>query len=173
MKLITESSDPTAWRYCLAVLEDYAAGAALHSQCERARCGAALISGVRLLGGGYNGPARDEPRRCARKHELSSTFKSDRTCCVHAEQRAILGALAGGGTCEGTTMYFTRIDKDGQLLPSGEPYCTICSKMALDVGVKEWVLLHADGIRLYTAQEYNDWSFDYGKRSFTDEKDDA
>lgn len=42
---------------------------------------------------------------------------------------------------------------------AGKPYCTICSKMALDAGVSEWVLWHDKGITIYDANEYNEISF--------------
>jgi hypothetical protein len=44
---------------------------------------------------------------------------------------------------------------------SGKPYCTICSKSALDIGIKEFVLWHEDGICAYDTAEYNLLSFDY------------
>jgi len=58
-------------------------------------------------------------------------------------------------------LYFTRVGKKGEIETSGEPYCTICSKSILDVGIKEFVLFCKDGIRLYNTGEYNKISFDY------------
>jgi len=87
-------------------------------------------------------------------------FRSDRTCCVHAEQRAISDALAGHGPIEaGSTIFFVRISEDGATKVSGAPYCTICSKMVLDVGIDEFVLLHTEGPTAYGALEYNELSF--------------
>jgi hypothetical protein len=42
---------------------------------------------------------------------------------------------------------------------AGAPYCTICSKMALDVGLRWFGLWHETGIRMYDTREYNDLSF--------------
>ena len=52
-----------------------------------------------------------------------------------------------------------RLDLDNQMQFAGKPYCTICSKLALDVGIKEFVLWHKDGIAVYDTHEYNELSF--------------
>ena len=61
----------------------------------------------------------------------------------------------------GSRIYFISIDEDGKGLESGKPYCTICSKMALDVGIGEFMLLHDRGICIYDSGEYNTISFQY------------
>lgn len=55
-------------------------------------------------------------------------------------------------------MVFTRVDDKGQALLSGSPYCTVCSRLALDAGIGFWVLRHADGVRCYSAMEYHQLS---------------
>lgn len=161
-----------------------AAAEARRSRCARRRCGAVLACGDGLvLGTGFNGPPGDSRGRCHRKHEIKPGFKSDTTCCMHAEQRAILDAFGGswgsGGIgdlgpylrVDDARMYFAGLQDmaeanepslANEIAPSGDPYCTICSKMALDVGVSKWVLLHPEGVRVYGAEEYNDLSFAYG-----------
>ena len=92
----------------------------------------------------------------------------DPGCCVHAEVRAMLSAVPRCRV-EGSTLYFARVDENGILLPSGRPshpdaseglgdpgWCTECSKLALDLGVKTWVLWHVDGPAEYDADHY-DW----------------
>ncbi len=83
---------------------------------------------------------------------------------MHAEQRAIMDALKSNpGKLPGSRLYVTRLDGGGrQEGLSGDPYCTICSKMALDVGITEFALPCEDGIRVYDAAEYNTLSFQYG-----------
>jgi deoxycytidylate deaminase len=97
------------------------------------------------------------------KDKLSPTFKSDKTCCVHAEQRAIINALKSGWRNEtiGSTLFFIRLDETGNFKPSGKPYCSICSKMALDVGISHFVLLHEEGWTKYDTKEYNELTFNY------------
>ncbi|OIO31221.1 hypothetical protein AUJ77_00220 [Candidatus Nomurabacteria bacterium CG1_02_43_90] len=133
--------------------------------CLRSQCGTVIVNsaGV-IIGRGYNAPPQDDIslRRCHRKHELDATFKSDKTCCVHAEQRAIMDALRNNtDNIKGSTLYFLRLDEQGEMKSSGNPYCTICSKMALDVGSKYFVLYHKEGIVVYDTKEYNELSFAY------------
>jgi len=164
------------------------------SKCGRSRC-AAIIVDARMgdeLADGVNGPAAGSAPRCGRKSEIRPGFKSDRTCCVHAEQRAIMRLIehreAGldfpsGGFPPGRRlrMYFARAasgiaaeaadeatslrgseEAIRELLePSGPPYCTICSKMALDAGIAEWCLMHPGGIYVYDALDYDARSFAY------------
>ncbi len=60
-------------------------------------------------------------------------------------------------------MFFSRVDDEGQMIFSGSPYCTRCSKDALDLKISKWVLKHEDGIYIYGAEEYNNLSFNYNK----------
>ncbi len=62
----------------------------------------------------------------------------------------------------GSRLYFIRVDDGGLPSRAGGPYCTICSKMALDVGIEEFVLWHQKGICIYDTKEYNKLSFQYG-----------
>lgn len=125
--------------------------AALLSKCLRSRCGAVIVTpdGRWWKTRGTNGPAGGEPARCP----------AGDPCCVHAEQRAIVAA--GDEDLAGTRLYFARVDAEGKIAPSSDPSCTVCSRLALDAGIAEWCLQHPEGIRVYTAQEYNDLSFSF------------
>ncbi len=141
-----------------------AAKAAVGSLCLRAFCGCVIVHSGKIVGMGYNAPPRDDLslRRCHRKSEVPRDFKTDQTCCMHAEQRAILDALRNAPKqLAGSTLYFTRVNEDGEVLFSGRPYCTVCSKLALDVGIERFVLWHEDGIVSYDTPEYNELSFAY------------
>jgi dCMP deaminase len=131
--------------------------------CERRRCGSVVVSASgEIIGRGWNGPpAGDElQRRCGRKVELHPDFKGDKTCCPHAEWRAIFEALRSApDRIVGSALYFAAVDEMGNHVFAGEPYCTICSKMALDVGIAWFGLWHEHGIRMYDVREYNDISF--------------
>jgi hypothetical protein len=61
----------------------------------------------------------------------------------------------------GSTMYFTRIDEKGNPSKSGKPYCTICSKMALDVGIERFVMRNDQGLVEYNTDEYNTISYKF------------
>jgi len=71
---------------------------ALQSGCLRARCGTVIVKqfgSEEIIASACNQPPRnmEENSRCLRKHEIRPGFKSDRTCCIHAEQNAIMRAM--------------------------------------------------------------------------------
>lgn len=130
--------------------------------CMRSRCGAIIVRGNSIIGYGYNSPPRDleSQRRCNRKEETPKNFKSDVTCCIHAETRAINDALShNSDKLPSSTLYFIRIDFTGNILKSKDPYCTYCSKAVLDAGISKFVLLREEGICIYDTDEYNNLSY--------------
>lgn len=137
-----------------------AARDAENSSCLRSKCGTVIVKNNKIIGRGYNSPPGNKtPTECI-KDKLSKTFKSDRTCCLHSEQRAIMDALKHySNEIEGSTLYFVRLDNNNQIKYSARPKCTICSKMALDVGITNFVLWHEKGITVYKTDEYNRISF--------------
>lgn len=135
------------------------------SMCQRGRGGSVVVLGGEIIGRGYNAPPNDdeENRMCHTDYRTSSKPKSDRTCCVHAEWRAIFDALKNKGDISGSSIYYTSIDENGEMRKSGKPYCTVCSRLALDNGIKECVLWHDGGIKAYNTKEYNKLSYDFHK----------
>jgi deoxycytidylate deaminase len=136
------------------------------STCLRAKCGAVIVSGDEVIGLGYNSPPGnlESQRRCLRRDEIGPGFKSDKTCCVHAEERAVIDALkTNANKLPGSTMFFARLTEHGDS-ESTQPYCTICSKMTLDAGITHMVLKQMEGWVVYDTTEYNDASFAYGSR---------
>ena len=137
-----------------------AAVVAQKSSCLRSKCGSVIVKSGIVIGEGCNGPAGGEILHECRKDKLPPNFKSDMTCCMHAEERAIMQTLKEKGKeIEGARLYFIRLDDRGNLSKAGEPYCTICSKMSYDVGIAEFTLWHEKGICVYGSKEYNDISF--------------
>lgn len=132
--------------------------------CLRAKCGSIIVKSGKIIGRGFNSPPNnsESQRRCTIPKSEYDLKVTDKTCCVHAEQRAIMDALRKNPQkIKGSTLYFMRLDKNDNLTKAGKPYCTICSKMTLDCGIKYFVLWHADGIYVYDAEEYNNKSFQY------------
>jgi len=142
-----------------------AASYAEMATCSRARCGAVIISPkVHLIGAGFNSPAgnRESRRRCDRKKADYDEKVTDKTCCVHAEQRAIMDALRlNPEHIDGSTMYFARFGGDMGLSDHHRPYCTICSKMMADVGIKWFILHQEENIVRYDTEEYDSLSANY------------
>jgi deoxycytidylate deaminase len=145
-----------------------AAVIAKNSTCERSKCGSIIVQANEVIGIGFNNPPGDlvSQKRCLCSKDNYDKKVTDKTCCIHAEQRAMISALkAYPDKVVGSSLYFVRI-KEGIPVPSGNPYCTICSKMALDLGIKEFILWQSIvgkdiGVYVYDTEEYNDLSYKY------------
>lgn len=136
------------------------------SMCKRGRIGAVVVLGEEVIGRGYNAPPNDseENRMCHTDYRISDAKpKTDRTCCVHAEWRAIIDAIKNKKDISSSSIYVAGVDTDGTVIKSSKPYCTVCSRLALDTGIKYFVLRHEDGIRAYDTKEYNKLSYDFHK----------
>ena len=140
-----------------------AAREAQKALCLRARCGAVIVQNGKIVGRGYNAPPQNDvkKRKCELEFTQSRKPKSDRTCCVHAEWRAMVDAVRTVNDLTGSTLYFARVDMEGNLKKSGEPYCTVCSRLALDIGIQYFGLWHEDKMKLYKTAEYNDRSYEF------------
>ncbi len=135
------------------------------SKCLRSKCGSIIVKDNKIIGSGWNSPPKDESIKECFKDSIPKDFKSDRSCCVHAEERAIMNALKNKpAELSGSRLYFIRLDLENNMLFAGEPFCTICSKLALDAGIKEFVLWHKEGICVYNTEEYNKLSFAYRRK---------
>lgn len=144
-----------------------AAGIARQATCKRARCGSVVVSSSgKVLGTGFNAPplGEESQRQCDYEDfNLTAKTKSDKTCCVHAEWNAILNACINhGAEVEGSTLYFMRVDEEGKFTDAGEPYCTVCSRLALQSGIKTFGLWES-GPRMIDTFTYNTMSYDYHK----------
>lgn len=174
MKYLTGSEEQEGLQYIYEVSH-----VALRATCERSRCGSVIVKDGEIIGRGFNSPPHDDEseRRCSIEKGSYDKKVTDKTCCVHAEQRAIMDALRHHPEkISGSRLYFIRLDPSTRLPPSpelwrtsrvkaGKPYCTICSKMALDVGIAEFVLWHEEGVGVYETGEYNEKSFQYKEES--------
>lgn len=134
--------------------------------CQRDKCGSVIVKDAKIIGKGYNSPPseQEDQRRCSQDKILLHKKVTDKTCCVHAEQRAIFDALINySDKIKGSTLYFVRLNNEGVISFAGKPYCTICSKMALDCGIKYFVLYHKEGLKKYETGEYNLLSYQYSE----------
>lgn len=141
-----------------------AAEAALNSTCRRAKCGSVIVSNGTIIGIGFNSPPKNKEsqRRCSYSKDFYHRKITDKTCCIHAEQRAIGEAQRNNpDKIEGSKLYFARLKDKDLIQKSGKPYCTHCSKLTLDVGIEEFILWHDEGITVYDTEEYNKISFEY------------
>jgi deoxycytidylate deaminase len=140
-----------------------AGNAAKKALCLKAKCGTVIVKNGEVIGKGYNAPPLDsEVNRMCDKEFGPGKPKYDKTCCMHAEWRAILNAFEREpAKLKGSKLYFTRVDEKGEIIKSGKPFCTVCSRLALDVGIEKFVLWHEEGICEYPTDEYNRLSYEY------------
>lgn len=131
--------------------------------CLKAKCGTVIVKDNKIIGEGYNAPPLDNKENSVCNKEFGSGKpKYDKTCCLHAEWRAIMDTLKRNSEkLKGSKLYFTRVDENGKIKKSGQPYCTVCSRLALDVGIEKFVLWHEEGICEYPTGEYNQLSYKY------------
>jgi deoxycytidylate deaminase len=157
MKVLSGIDKKKASEYMLIAAEE-----AKKSPCFRSLCGCIIVNKNKIIGKGYNGPPLGKPLEKCIKNDLPLNFPSDKNCCMHAEERAIIEAFKHNAPLvQDAKLYFTRVDNQGKIQFSGKPFCTICSKMALDAGIKEFLLWHEDGITSYETDEYNTLSFQF------------
>lgn len=137
---------------------------AVRSTCNRSRCGSVIVKDGDIIWEWFNSPplSLESQRRCQCEKDIYDKKITDKTCCVHAEQRAIMDALVRNPMkIIWSRLYFTRIDDESNPKISWEPYCTICSKMSLDSWIREFVLNKEEWIVVYETEEYNDLSYQY------------
>lgn len=143
---------------------ELAAEIAQKATCERSKCGCVIVKNDIIIWEWFNSPAKhlESQRRCWCDKKSYDFKVTDKTCCIHAEQRAIMDALKRHpDDIEWSDLYFIRLDKDWNPSKSWKPYCTICSKMSLDTWIKSFLLWHEEGIAQYDTEEYNMLSYQY------------
>jgi dCMP deaminase len=107
---------------------------ASRATCLRRKVGAILVRDKRILTTGYNGPPAglphcDELGGCLRDRlGVASGERQELSRAVHAEQNAIIQAAVHGISIKGATLYATN-----------QP-CSLCTKMLVNAGVREFVI---------------------------------
>lgn len=127
------------------------------SLCLSKRAGTIIVKDGAIIGQGHNGPPLDDLkyRTCGPNSDPKLPDS-----CVHAEQRAIMDALARNPEkIRGSDLYYIKVDENGIAKRSKDPYCTQCSRLALDQGIGTFALWHEEGIRQYPTDVYNQLSY--------------
>ena len=90
MRHLTDNEEQQAQGYMSKAVE-----MALQASCQRIRCGCVIVEHDEIIGSGFNSPPgeKENQRRCANDKNIYHKKVTDKTCCVHAEQRAIMNAL--------------------------------------------------------------------------------
>jgi hypothetical protein len=144
---------------------EQAAVQARQAKCHRAHCGAVVVTeDGKIIGAGYNAPPNDDEnqRYCDTTFNFEIKPKYDKTCCVHAEWNAIINALKNfGDKINGGTLYFMRVDEKGAWTDAGAPFCTVCSRLAAQSGLKYFALWVNDKPKIYEVSDYNRESYKF------------
>ncbi|HEX7484011.1 MAG TPA: hypothetical protein VF281_02565 [Candidatus Saccharimonadales bacterium] len=150
---------------------EMAAVLAEDATCLRAKCGSVIVKNSVVIGKGFNSPVLDDEnqRLCSADMDTSIKPKYDKTCCVHAEWRAVLDACkTSADKLAGSVLYFMRVDDNGDFTDAGDPFCTVCSRLTMDAGVGEFALYNNEGADIYPLAEYNEKSYEaYIKNKLT------
>ena len=165
MKYLTGTEEKEAKRWMRE-----AADVAKDGLCLKALNGTVIVNDGKIIGSGYSGPALDDEsnRTCKDDDTYDYSIKPrfDRTCCIHSEWRAIINALKNHPQkIKNSKLYYCGVDKEGNIKKSGKPYCTVCSRLALESGIGEFLMWHEDGICAYPMDEYNKLSYSYLKKT--------
>jgi deoxycytidylate deaminase len=135
-----------------------AADVAKKATCLRAKCGSIIVKDSVIIGQGYNSPALDDEsqRLCTSEMDAETKPKYDKTCCIHAEWRAVLDACkTNADKLAGSVLYFMRINEAGEFTDAGDPFCTVCSRLTMEAGIGEFALYNNNGADIYPLDEYN------------------
>ncbi len=131
--------------------------------CKRAKGGSVIVKDGKIVARGSISPPANMESQCRCTNDKYTAYDkkvTDKTCCMHAEQRAIFDLLKNMSDYSGCDIYFVRLDKDGEPMKAGLIYCTICSKMALDIGIENFCLFNGVGFDKYDTEHYNNLSYD-------------
>ncbi len=136
---------------------ELAAKEAKKSTCKKSQRGVLIVRGGVLLSKGYNKPTLPELCNPCIRENIKDNSCVELCSAIHAEQMALLEV--NNGLLKDARMYHIKV-KDGKMKPSGDPSCTVCSRMVYEAGI-EFVLWHEKGYAVYGPEEFNKISFDY------------
>lgn len=130
-----------------------AAGLARDSHA-RTRHAAVLMRDDSLLGWGINGVPFPGEDHCYCK---VAEFGNHDMCRTHAEQRAITLAREGDGwrMLPGAKLVYVRLEADDSVRLENPHFCPRCSRLALSLGVAEWIFALSEGLVGYSSADYD------------------
>jgi deoxycytidylate deaminase len=120
----------------------------------RTRHAAVLMRGEGLLGWGTNGVPFPGEDHCYCKF---GQFGHHDLCRTHAEQRAITLAREGDGwrMLQGSKLIYVRLEADDSVRLEAPAFCTRCGRLALSLGVAEWIFALSEGLVGYSSADYD------------------
>jgi len=137
-----------------------AAEYAKKSTCKKSQRGAIIVKDGEIIGKGYNKVTLKELCDPCIREKIKDNSRAELCSAIHAEQMAIIDALKKSKSLNGSRIYHIKV-KNGEMKYSEDVSCTVCSRIILEAGISEFVLLHKDGFVLYDSKEFNELSFKY------------
>jgi len=153
MRYITDPNEIELTKHYL----ELAAIEATYSKCKKSQRGVIIIKNDIMIGKGHNKPTLEN--LCCMREEITDNGRVELCTAIHAEQMAMIDAANHGFILNGGRMYHIKTKK-GQMVPSGEPSCTVCSRLIYEAGL-EFVLWHKEGYAIYDPKELNELSYRY------------
>jgi deoxycytidylate deaminase len=120
----------------------------------RTRHAAVLVQDGSMLAWGTNGvPFPGEDHCYCKVGELGHHDQ----CRTHAEQRAISLARDADGwrKIPESKLIYVRLAPDDSVRLDEPHYCPRCSRLAMSLGVSEWIFALTDGLVSYSATDYD------------------
>lgn len=136
---------------------ELAAKEAKKSTCKKSQRGVVIIRGGVILSKGHNKVTLSELCNPCIRENIKDNSRVELCSAIHAEQMALLNVK--NRLLKDAKMYHIEV-KDGKMKPSGNPSCTVCSRMIYEAEI-EFVLWHEKGYAVYGPEEFNKISFDY------------
>jgi len=130
------------------------------STCKKSKRGVVIVKDGKIIGKGYNKVTIEGFCNPCIRENIKDNSRVELCSAIHAEQMAILDSIKNGKSLEGSRMFHTRV-KNGEVKPSEDVSCTICSRIILESGIEEFIMLQKEGYAIYPAKEFNELSFKY------------
>ena len=155
MRYLTEEESKQAEKFILEAVKE-----AEKSRCKKSKRGVVIVKDGDIIGRGHNKVTIEKFCNPCIRENIKDNSKVELCSALHAEQVAILDAFKHGKNLEGSRMFHIKV-KNGDIMPSEDISCTVCSRIILEAGISEFVLFHKNGFGLYSAEEFNEKSFEF------------
>jgi deoxycytidylate deaminase len=120
----------------------------------RTRHAAVLMRDDSMVGWGTNGVPFPGEDHCYCKF---GEYHHHDNCRTHAEQRAITLAREGDGwqMLQGSKLIYVRLQEDDSMRLEEPHFCARCSRLALSLGLDEWIFALSGGLVGYSSADYD------------------
>lgn len=155
MRFLEGEEKEEAMKFILEAAEE-----AKKSTCKKSHRGVVIVKNGEIIGRGRNNTTIEKYCNPCIRENIRDKGNVELCAAYHAEQDAIIDALEKGRKLNGSRMYHVKV-KNGEIKTSGEPSCTVCSRLVVRSKIGEFVLLHDKGVAVYDSKEFNEKSFEY------------